>query len=160
RKAATAQSSTRLVSGEVFMAAEKVALVTGSGKRRVGAYVVEALARRGYAIVIHYRSSAADAIASAGVLQTQGGQAIALQAELTDEQSVRGLVQQVLDRFGRFDVLVNTAAIWKAKRLEDVTAADVRQFLETNTLATFLCCQHAGLAMVGQPEGGCIVTFG
>jgi pteridine reductase len=41
-----------------------------------------------------------------------------------------------------------------------VTAADVRHYLEINTLATFLCSQQAGLVMVGQPEGGCIITLG
>src|SRR4029453_2421263 len=45
-------------------------------------------------------------------------------------------------------------------RLEDVTAADVRNYFETNTLSTFLCCQQVGLAMVKQAEGGSIVTFG
>ena len=57
-------------------------------------------------------------------------------------------------------MLVNCAAAWKSKRLEDVTAADVRHYFETNTLSTFLCSQQAGLAMVRQPEGGCIVTLG
>jgi pteridine reductase len=69
-------------------------------------------------------------------------------------------LQQALERFGRIDVLVNCAAIWQSKRLEDVTAADVRIHFETNLLGTFLCCQHAGLAMVQQAEGGCIVTLG
>jgi pteridine reductase len=50
--------------------------------------------------------------------------------------------------------------VWQRKRLEDVTAADVRLHFETNTLGTFLCAQHAGLAMVQQPEGGCIVNVG
>ena len=69
-------------------------------------------------------------------------------------------MRATLDRFGRLDLLVNCAAVWKKKRLEEVTAADVRLHLETNTLGTFLCAQHAGLAMVRQPEGGCIVNLG
>jgi pteridine reductase len=70
------------------------------------------------------------------------------------------MVAGVLARFGRMDVLVTCAAIWQRKRLEDVAAADVRRHFEANTLGTFLCCQHAGLAMVKQPEGGAIVTMG
>lgn len=138
----------------------KVALVTGSGKRRVGSYVADALAGRGYGLVIHYRNSAADANAQVAQFQQRGVEAIALPADLTDDQSVRTLIQKALERFGRLDVLVNCAAVWQSKRLEDVTAADVRLHLETNTLGTFLCCQQAGLAMVRQPEGGCIVTLG
>jgi pteridine reductase len=57
-------------------------------------------------------------------------------------------------------VLVNAAAVWQRKRLEDVTAADVRLHFETNTLGTFLCAQQAGLAMARQREGGCIINFG
>jgi pteridine reductase len=142
------------------MAQSKIALVTGSGKRRVGYYIAEALAARGYSLVLHYRTSASEAGAAVEAFHAQGVEAIAIQADLTDEAATGSLVRQVLDRFGRLDVLVNCAAAWKSKRLEDVTAADVRHYFETNTLSTFLCSQHAGLAMVRQPEGGCIVTMG
>jgi pteridine reductase len=138
----------------------KVALVTGSGKRRVGRHVAEALAARGYALVVHYRSSAAEAAGAVEVFRARGVEAVALQADLTDEGSVRGLIEQALARFGRLDVLVNCAAVWGRKRLEEVTAADVRGQFEVNTLGTFLCSQQAGLAMVRQPEGGCVVTLG
>jgi pteridine reductase len=142
------------------MARTKVALVTGSGKRRVGWHVAEALAGRGYALAVHYRSSAAEAAETVETFRGRGVEAVGLQADLTDERSVRGLIEETLTRFGRLDVLVNTAAAWRSKKLEDVTAADVRHFFETNTLGTFLCSQQAGLAMVKQPEGGCIITFG
>jgi pteridine reductase len=142
------------------MSAPKVALVTGSGKRRVGWYVAEALAARGYSLVIHYRTSAAEAAETVAALAGRGVEALAVQADLTDENSVRALLDQALTRFGRLDVLVNCAGTWRSQRLEDVTAADVRHFFETNTLSTFLCSQQAGLVMVRQPQGGCIVTLG
>jgi len=142
------------------MTATKVALVTGAGKHRVGWHVTDALAGRGYAVAIHYRSSAAEAKETVEQLRGRGGVAAAFQADLTDEQAVQGLIRQTLDQFSRLDVLVNCAAAWKSKQLEDVTAADVRHYFETNTLSTFLCSQHAGLAMVKQAEGGCIVTLG
>lgn len=135
-------------------------MVTGSGKRRVGAHVADALAGRGYALAIHYRTAATEANAQVAALGAQGVDAAAFAADLTDELAVRGLIDQVLARFGRIDVLVTCAAIWKSQRLEEVTAADVRSYFETNTLGTFLCCQQAGLAMVAQPEGGCLVTLG
>jgi pteridine reductase len=142
------------------MAATKVALVTGSGKRRVGYHVAQALAQRGYSLVIHYNRSAEEARQTQAELQAQGVQSLALGANLTDEGAVASMVRQTLDLFGRLDVLVTCAAVWKRKKLEEVTAADVRLHLETNTLGTFLCCQHAGLAMVKQPEGGSIITLG
>ncbi len=142
------------------MASPKVALVTGSGKRRIGWHVAQALAKRGYALGVHYRSSAAEAAETVESFRALGVEAIALQADLTDERSARGLIEQALSTFGRLDVLVNCAADWQSKKLEDVTAADVRYYFETNTLSTFLCAQQAGLAMVRQPEGGCIVNLG
>ena|SRR6185295_5447101 len=141
------------------MPASKVALVTGSGKRRVGWHVAAALAERGYALAIHYRTSASEASETVESLKNKGTTAVTLQADLTDERSVHALVQSALDEFGRIDVLVNCAAVWKSKRLEDVTAADVRFHFETNTLGTFLCCQQVGLAMVAQSEGGSIINL-
>jgi pteridine reductase len=138
----------------------KVALVTGSGKRRIGWHVAQALADRGYALIVHYHTSATEAAETVDAFHARGVEAVAIQADLTDERSVQALIEQTLGRFGRIDVLVNCAADWKSKRLEDVTAADVRHYFETNTLGTFLCSQKAGLVMAGQPEGGCIVTLG
>jgi pteridine reductase len=142
------------------VASSKVALVTGSGKRRVGWHVAEALAKRGYAIAVHYHSSAAEAEDTVQHFKHLGVDAASFAADLTDEPSVRDLVLKVLAKFGHINVLVNTAAAWNSKRLEDVTAADVREFLDTNTLGTFLCCQHVGLAMTKQSDGGSIITFG
>jgi pteridine reductase len=142
------------------MSAQRVALVTGSGKKRVGWHVADALAARGYSLALHYRSSAAEAAETVATFKDRGVEVVAFQADLSDEQAVRAMVKEVLSRFGRIDVLVNCAAIWKSKKLEDTTAADVRMHFETNTLGTFLCCQHVGLAMTKQSEGGLIVTLG
>lgn len=142
------------------MSRSKVALVTGSGKRRIGWHVAEALAARGYALVIHYFRSAAEAAETIDSFHRHSIKAVALQADLTDERSARGLIDQTMAHFGRLDVLVNCAATWQRNRLEDITAADVRFSFETNTLSTFLCSQQAGLVMVRQEEGGCIITVG
>jgi len=122
--------------------------------------VAEALAERGFAVAVHYRTAADEAHNAVARLRASGVEAEAFGADLTDEGAVSGLIEAVVARFGRLDVLVTCAAIWQSKRLEDVTAADVRRHFEANTLSTFLCCQQAGLVMVGQPEGGAIVTLG
>jgi pteridine reductase len=122
--------------------------------------VADALAARGYALAVHYRTSAAEAEAAVAEYRGRGGAAIALRADLADEAQVRAMVAATLGHFGRLDVLVNCAAIWKRKRLEDVTAADVREHFDANALGTFLCSQAAGLEMVKRPEGGCIITLG
>ncbi len=142
------------------MAQGPVAVVTGSGKRRVGWHVAAALAARGYALVLHYWTSSAEAAESVAEFQARGVEVLPYQADLSDETAVRGLFAAARERFGRLDVLVNCAAIWRPKRLEDVSAADVRAHFDANVLGTFLCSREAGLLMVGQPEGGCIVNLG
>jgi pteridine reductase len=143
------------------MMERKAALVTGSGKKRVGYHVAAALAARGYALVIHYHTSAAEAEQTAEFLaKTHGVPVYAARANLADEREVKAIVAEMQARFGRIDVQVNCAAIWQRKKLEDVAAADVVAHFETNLLGTFLMCQHVGLAMVKQPFGGAIVNVG
>jgi pteridine reductase len=142
------------------MEPRKVALITGSGKRRIGRVVALALAERGYRIALHYHRSAEEAEDTVRQLRSGGADAVAFRANLADETAVAELFDGVAERFGRLDVLVTAAAVWEQKPLEQVTAADVRRQFEINTLGTFLCCQHAGRIMVAQPEGGAIVTIG
>jgi pteridine reductase len=142
------------------MSQTQVALITGSGKQRVGSRVANVLAKKGFAVALHYFTSGGEAIRSAEHLKQQGADAIAMQADLRDESSARSLFAEVLARWGRLDVLVTCASIWQPKRLEDVTAQDVRAHFEANTLSTFLSCQQAGLIMTRQTDGGCIITMG
>lgn len=139
---------------------KRVALVTGSGKKRIGWHIADTLAGRGYDIAVHYRSSGTEAAQTVEHLRSRGVEAEAFQADLADGAAVQSLVRTVGDRFGRLDVLVNCAAIYHAKRLEEVTAADLRDHFDANLLGTFLCAQQAGLMMVQQVDGGCIVNFG
>jgi pteridine reductase len=143
------------------MTERRVALVTGSGKKRIGYHVAAALAARDFALVIHYHNSAAEAAETAEQFTRAHGVPVhPIRADLANEPEVRAMIAETLAAFGRLDLLVNCAAIWERKRLEDVTAADVRAHLDINTLGTFLTCQHGGLAMVAQPAGGCIVNVG
>jgi len=137
-----------------------VALITGAGKKRIGWHIAQALAERGYRLAIHYRTSRSEAEENVHELQKRGLEAIVLRADLRVEIEVSQLVQAVLKNFGQIDVLVNAAAIWKRRKLEEITAADVREHFETNTLGTFLTCQHGGLAMAAQPSGGTIINIG
>ncbi len=137
-----------------------VALVTGSGKKRLGWHVARALADRGYRLAVHYRSSATEGSEAVASFRARGVDAIGWQADVTSEDAVHKMIDGTVKHFGRLDVLVCCASLWQKKPFEEVTAADLRRHLEVDSLGTFLCCQRAGLAMVKQPEGGCIVTIG
>jgi pteridine reductase len=138
----------------------KIALITGSGKRRIGNTVAEALAQRGYNIALHYNRSAEEARQSVSEFRKKGIHAEAFQANISQEDEVDRLFEGIEKTFGRLDVLVTAAAIWQSKPIEDVTADDVRRHFEINTLGTFLCCRRAGLIMAKQAEGGVIITIG
>jgi pteridine reductase len=138
----------------------RVALVTGSGRRRVGNVVAQALAEGGYSIALHYRSSAESAQLALEELREDGSDCEAFQADISNEQEVERMFDAVIERFGRLDVLVTTASIWETIRLEELTADDLRRNFDVNALGTFLCARRAGLIMVEQPEGGAIITIG
>ena len=135
--------------------------------------IVRMLAARGYRCALHANHSLSDAEATARDLCRAGFQPaattdwqagspphIALQADLTDEAALHGLIDAAWSHFGRLDLLVNAAAIWESKKLEDVTSDDVRRHFEINTLAVFEACRYAGLKMAGQATGGAIINIG
>jgi pteridine reductase len=138
---------------------QSVALVTGAG-RRVGNELVRSLADKGYRVAVHASGSMKEAEATAEQLCHDGSDAVAVQADLRDERATRAMIEQVRQKFGRIDALVNNAAVWNPKPLEEVRADDVRKHFEVNALGTFICCQAAGLQMAAQPTGGAIVNIG
>lgn len=136
----------------------RTALVTGAAKR-VGKTIATALARRGANVAVHYNASAADAERTAGELKALGVDALTVKAELTRESEVAAMVGGVVEHFGRIDVLVNNAAVWFKTPLATVTEADWDRTLGPNLKGPFLCAVHAGRRMLGQPEGGAIVSI-
>jgi pteridine reductase len=138
---------------------QPVALVTGAG-RRVGNCIAHSLAQAGYRVAVHYLSSAEQAQATVAEIEAAGGTALAMKADLQDSITITHLIEQIVARWGRIDVLTNSAAIWESKPLEEVTADDVRRHFEINALGTFLCAQQVGLQMVNQATGGAIVNIG
>lgn len=138
----------------------KVALITGSGRPRVGFEIAKSLAECGFDIALHYHSSAEQAEEGANQLRRHGIQCEAFNADVANEDDVNHLFDQVASKFRRLDVLVTTSAIWKPIKLEETTAEDVQQFFNINTLGTFLCARRAGLMMAAQATGGSIITIG
>lgn len=137
-----------------------VALVTGSGRDRVGSVIAKGLAEDGYRIALHYRSSQADAEETRDELRSQGIDCHAFHADVSDENSVQQLTEGIFETFGAIDVLVTTSSIWMSKSLEETTAEDCRSSFDVNTLGTFLVAKYVGLRMTQQATGGVIVTVG
>lgn len=108
----------------------KVALVTG-GARGIGAAIARVLAREGCAVGINYSRSAELAQALAEEIGTAGGKAMPLHADVRDESQVRAIVEQLSQRFGRIDGIVNNAIAGRQSgRLEEATWDDYEMAFE------------------------------
>ncbi len=136
------------------------ALITGCGRSRLGHVIAQHLADLGYNIAAHYNRSEDSAEANVVEYKKRDVDAAAFQADVSDEDDVHQMVDDVLSRFSSIDVLVTTASIWRSIPLEQLTAEEILNNFRVNTLGTFLCCQHVGLAMAKQPDGGNIITIG
>jgi len=136
-----------------------VALVTGSAAPRVGRAIALRLASRGCRVAIHANTSTEMGGDVVEQLRRDGGEAILVRAAMEHDGEVESMVAHVIDHFGRLDILVNSAAIWTPKPIEQVTAADVRRYFEINATGCFVAARAAGLHMVSQPSGGAIVNI-
>jgi pteridine reductase len=120
-----------------------VALITGAGKR-VGAVTARTLHAAGYDVALHYRHSAADAELLAASLERQrSNSTFTVQAELADLDALPGMVQRVLNRFGRLDALVNNASAFFPTPVGTATVAQWNELFASNAQAPFFLAQAA-----------------
>ncbi len=146
---------------QLFECEHPVAMVTGSGSPRVGRAIAVELASHGCDVAIHANSSVAQAkLVAQDIRDRFGRDTILVQGPLDEEAVPERLIAETCERFGRIDVLVNSAAIWHPKKLESVTAVDLRRYFDVNAVGTFQCARAAGLKMATQPTGGSIVNVG
>lgn len=138
-------SSTRTLDGQT-------ALVTGAS-RGIGRAVALALGEAGAEVVVNYASSpeAAETVVSA--IEDAGGQAYALQANVSDEDAVDGLIKTVLERSGRIDVLVNNAGITRDGLLMRMKTDDWQAVINLNLSGVFLCTRAVTRPMLKQRSG-------
>lgn len=118
------------------------ALVTGAG-RRVGQAIAVGLAGAGCDIAVHYHSSAKGAKETAAAVRDLGRRAELIQSDLADAKAARGLADQVVAKFNRLDVLINSAAIMVRQPVETVTPESWDATLDLNLRAAFFVAQGA-----------------
>lgn len=139
---------------DLFDLSGQVALVTG-GSRGLGLEMAIGLGQAGARVAVTARrrewlDSAAEELARQGI------EHVALEADVSDPDSVQRLVEAVENRLGPVDVLVNSAGVsWGAPALE-MPLAEWRRVLDINLTGTFLCCQAVGRRMVDRGRGAII----
>jgi NAD(P)-dependent dehydrogenase (short-subunit alcohol dehydrogenase family) len=130
----------------------KVALVTG-GARDVGREIARTLAREGAAVAVNYRGSKAEADAIVAELRNNGGKAIGYQADITDLDAARSMVDAVVRDFGRVDILVNNAGFVQRQRFLETTPAEWRSQIDVGLYGVIHCCHAVVPHMVRQKSG-------
>jgi len=136
--------------------AGKVAIVTGAS-RGIGRAISVALAEEAATIVLVARAS--DTLQEAAEKVTQaGGKARIVVTELTDEESIKGLVKYTEAEFGRLDVLVNNAGITHSARLEETATEDWQRLMWVNARAPFILCREA-LALLRKSQAAYIINI-
>ena len=136
----------------------KVALVTGAG-RRIGRAISLELAAHGTTIAVHYRTSHAEADAVVAEIKSNGGNAQTFHANLEHVAEIEQMVSEILDAFGRIDILVNSASVFAPTPLEKITEHDWDANLDTNLKAPFFLSKLASLSM-RQNGAGKIINLG
>lgn len=136
--------------------AGKVAIVTG-GSKGIGASIAEHLAKEGASVVVNYSTSKEGADRVVKLIESNGGKAIAVQANMANQKDIDHLFSETKKAFGKLDILINNAGIYEFTPLEEITAAHFQKHFELNVLGLLLACQSA--VKYFDPAGGSIVNI-
>lgn len=134
---------------------QKVALVTG-GSRGIGRAIALKLAEDGFAVVVNYAGNAQLAEQVVAEIETNGGHSMALQADIGDAASVARLFDQVLEAFGRLDVVVNNAGVMQMATISSDNVEVLDQMLTTNLRGSWLVMAKAAETL---SNGGRIIAL-
>ena len=134
----------------------KVAIVTGASKG-IGAAIARSLAAAGASVVVNYATSKVGADEVVATITASGGQAIAVQGDISKAADARGLVEAAIATYAGLDILVNNAGIYEFAPLEVITEDHFRKVFELNVLGLLLVTQAAAPHL---REGGSIINIG
>jgi 3-oxoacyl-[acyl-carrier protein] reductase len=134
----------------------KVAIVTGASKG-IGAAIATFYAAEGAKVVVNYAASKAEADQVVNAITANGGTAISVQADVSNEADVRRLFAETQSAFGTLDILVNNAGVYLYEPVEEVSLATFHQQFNTNVLGPILTIQES-LKLFGN-TGGTIINI-
>jgi 3-oxoacyl-[acyl-carrier protein] reductase len=120
----------------------KVALVTGSS-RGIGRAMAEQLADLGAKVVINYSGSSQKAYEAVEGIKKNGGEAVAIQADISQVPQIINLFEETVQAFGKINILVNNAGLMINKPLSEATEEDFDKQFAVNAKGTFFACQQA-----------------
>jgi 3-oxoacyl-[acyl-carrier protein] reductase len=131
---------------------DQVAIVTGAS-RGIGRAIAIALAAEGAKVVVNYARSSAAADEVVGQITAAGGDAIALQADVSQADQVDALIKATSDKYGQIDVLVNNAGITRDTLLLRMKPEDWQAVIDLNLTGVFLCTRAVSKLMLKKRKG-------
>lgn len=143
---------------DFFNFTRKVVLVTGGGSG-LGAGIARRFAQAGTSVVVNYHTSADAAVKLVAEITANGGQSMAVHADVTDHAAVEQLIRETVAHFGRLDVLVNNAGIYPLTHFLEMDPEEWDRVVEANLRSTFLCTQAAARQMIDQGDSGAVVNI-
>ena len=130
----------------------RVAVVTGAS-RGIGRAIAEALAGSGASVCVNYRSNIAEAESALAAIEETGGRGFLHQADVSNPAQVNGMVDTVVERYGKLDILVNNAGVTRDRLLLEMEDRDWEEVLNTNLDGVYYCCRAAASFMLRQRWG-------
>jgi len=136
--------------------AGKVAIVTGSS-RGIGKAIAERFAAEGAKVTVNWADRERDAKAVVDGINSRGGEALSIGADVSSSADVKKLVRTTMDRFGRIDILVNNAGVMVGKPVLETTEEDWDRTIDVNLKGAYLCSKEVAPIMLGQEAGKIIM---
>ena len=130
----------------------KTAIVTGAS-RGIGAEIAKYLAKEGARIAVNYSGSQSKAEEVVNEITANGGEAFAIQASVSDVESVSAMISETMNRFGSIDILVNNAGITRDNLLMRMKENEWDDVINTNLKGVFLCTKAVTRQMMKQRSG-------
>ena len=130
----------------------KVAIVTGSSKG-IGASCIIEFAKKGYDVVINYNKSKEEALKLQDEIKKYKVNSLVIKCDIQSEEEIIKMVEEVINKFGQIDVLVNNAGIDISTLFDDKTKDNFMKTLEINLVGTFLVSKYVGKYMLKNKKG-------
>lgn len=130
-----------------------VALVTG-GNRGIGASCIEEFAKKGFNVIINYCHHKEEAEAFANEIKEKYAvETLVISCDVSKEEEVEKMINQIIDTFGGIDILVNNAGVARDSLLLDKNMKEFQRVLNVNLIGTYLCSRYVGRIMLEQKRG-------
>lgn len=133
----------------------KTVLITGAS-RGLGKAIAKVFARNNYNVILNYNNSEEEANKLAKEIEQYNVEVLPIKADITNEEEIKDMVEQSINKFKKIDVLINNAGIAIDTTFEDKTKENFMKILDTNLVGPFLLTKYVGEYMLKEKQGNIV----